>query len=58
VTFAHHAGIGRGTVVRIEWTAFNAAPVEQQTFDAGHDSMRQGWTGTLERLEAFLGESP
>lgn len=55
VTFAHHAGVGHGTVVRIEWTAFKAAEAEQKTFDAGHDSMRQGWTGTLERLGAFLG---
>ena len=25
-----------------------------QTFDAGHDSMRQGWGGTLDKLEAYL----
>ncbi|MDB5332571.1 MAG: hypothetical protein JWP03_3722 [Phycisphaerales bacterium] len=56
VTFAHHAGIGRGTVVRIEWTAFNATDAEQKTFTDGHDSMRQGWTGTLDSLAAFLGK--
>ena len=27
---------------------------EQQTFDAGHASMNQGWSGTLEKLEAYL----
>ena len=26
----------------------------RQTFDAGHDSMRQGWTGSLDQLEAHL----
>jgi uncharacterized protein YndB with AHSA1/START domain len=54
VTFAPHAGIGRGTVVRIEWSAFNATEAEQEKFDAGHDSMRQGWTGTLGRLAELL----
>lgn len=55
VTFAHHAGVSHGTVIRIEWTAFNATEAEQKTFDAGHDSMRQGWTGTLARLGEYLG---
>jgi uncharacterized protein YndB with AHSA1/START domain len=54
VTFAHHAGTGHGTVVRIQWTAFNATGAEQKTFDAGHESMQQGWSGTLDRLGEFL----
>lgn len=54
MTFAHHAGLGHGTVVRIEWTAFNATEGEQKCFDAGHESMRQGWSGTLDRLAKFL----
>jgi uncharacterized protein YndB with AHSA1/START domain len=54
VTFAHHAGIGHGTVVRLESTAFNATDAEQKVFDSGHDSMRQGWTGTFDCLAEFL----
>jgi uncharacterized protein YndB with AHSA1/START domain len=56
VTFAPHAGIGRGTVASIQWTAFNASEVEQATFDASHNSMQQGWTGTLDQLAEFLAE--
>jgi uncharacterized protein YndB with AHSA1/START domain len=54
VTFEDHAGKGRGTVVTIRWTAHNASDSERATFAAGHDSMRQGWTGTLDRLVAEI----
>jgi len=54
VTFAPHAGIGRGTVVRLQWSAFNATETEQKLFDAAHDSMQKGWTGTLDRLAEVL----
>jgi uncharacterized protein YndB with AHSA1/START domain len=53
-TFAHHAGIGRGTVVRVEWSAFNATEAEQRTFDASRDAMRQGWAGMLDKLAEVL----
>ena len=54
VTFAPHAGIGHGTVVRVEWAAFKATEAEQKTFDAGHNSMNLGWTGTFDSLAEFL----
>lgn len=54
VTFSPHAGIGHGTVVRLVWSALNASAAEQQAFDAGHESMRQGWSGALDRLGALL----
>jgi uncharacterized protein YndB with AHSA1/START domain len=54
VSFAEHAGIGRGTVVTVEWSALNATAAEQKAFDAGHESMRQGWTGTFEQLAEYL----
>jgi uncharacterized protein YndB with AHSA1/START domain len=54
VTFAPHAGIGRGTFVRVQSSAFNASETEQKVFDAGHPSMQQGWTGTLDRLDEFV----
>jgi len=56
VTFEDHAGIGRGTVLTLRVHALEAAPVERETFQKGHPSMRQGWGGTLEQLEAYLAE--
>lgn len=54
VTIAEHAGKGGGTVVTVKWEALNAGAGERQRFDAGHDSMRQGWTGTMEQLQEYL----
>jgi uncharacterized protein YndB with AHSA1/START domain len=42
------------TKVTLVWSPLNATAEEQQTFDAAHDSMRGGWGGTFERLEAHL----
>ncbi len=38
----------------VRWSPHNATADEQSTFDAGRDSMRQGWNGTLETLTAYL----
>jgi uncharacterized protein YndB with AHSA1/START domain len=38
----------------VRWSPHNPTEEEQRTFDAGHDSMRQGWGGTLDKLQAFL----
>jgi uncharacterized protein YndB with AHSA1/START domain len=47
--------IGGGKIrLTIRWSPLNATAEEQQTFDAGHDSMRGGWGGTLDRLAAYL----
>ncbi len=54
ITFADHAGIGRGTVITIEWLPVNPTDAERRTFDTGHESMRQGWTGTFEQLDEYL----
>jgi uncharacterized protein YndB with AHSA1/START domain len=51
VTFAESGG---RTTVTIRWGALNPTETERKTFDAGHDSMRQGWTGTFEQLEEYL----
>jgi uncharacterized protein YndB with AHSA1/START domain len=40
--------------VTIRWSPHNATAEEQQTFDTSHDSMRQGWGGTLDQLVAYL----
>ncbi len=56
ISFAHHAGIGRGTVVRVEASALNASAVQQESFNSSHSGMRQGWGETFERLdESFAG---
>jgi len=57
ITFAEHAGIGGGTTVVVEWSPLNATASERRTFADGHDSMRQGWTGTLDQLTACLAET-
>ena len=53
-TFTFEDEPGGKTKVTIRWQAYQAAPEEQRTFDAGHASMTQGWTGTLDRLTAYV----
>lgn len=48
---------GGKTKVTIRWAPYNASTEEQATFDAGHDSMRMGWGGSLEQLEAYLAKT-
>lgn len=55
VTFAEHAG---RTTVTITWTPFDATEAERQTFEKGRESMKMGWTGTLDRLTSFLANHP
>ena len=38
----------------LSWSPDNATEEERKTFYAGHASMTQGWSGTLEGLEAYL----
>ena len=55
VTVFTFEDVGGGkTRFTTRWTALNASPEEQKTFDTHHDSMRQGWTGTLDQLQAYL----
>ncbi len=54
VTFEVHAGIGGGTLVTVRWTALNASAAEQETFDLGHESIGQGWSGTFDALAEYL----
>lgn len=53
ITFAAE---GADTRLRILWEPLDASAAEQAAFDAGHDSMRQGWGGSLDRLEQYLRE--
>jgi uncharacterized protein YndB with AHSA1/START domain len=49
---------GGKTRLTIRWSPYNANAEEQKTFDAGHDSMRNGWGGTLDKLAAYLANAP
>ena len=56
-TFTFQDLPGGQTMFTIRWAAHNATAEEQKVFDASHDSMTQGWSGTLERLEAYLAKA-
>ncbi|MCX7312230.1 MAG: SRPBCC domain-containing protein [Alphaproteobacteria bacterium] len=45
------------TKFTIRWSPYNATAEETATFDGGHASMTQGWSGTLEQLEAYLAKA-
>jgi uncharacterized protein YndB with AHSA1/START domain len=51
ITMAEQGG---KTTITVRWEPLNPTDDEQRTFDGGHDSMRQGWTGTLDQLDEFL----
>jgi len=51
VTFTERNG---GTKVTVQWVPLDPTEEERRTFDGGHESMRQGWTGTFDQLEAYL----
>lgn len=53
-TFTFEDMGGGKTRFTVRWSAYNASEDEQKTFDAGHDSMRGGWGGTLDQLAAYL----
>jgi uncharacterized protein YndB with AHSA1/START domain len=50
-TFAETGG---QTTFTIRWFPYKATEEERKTFEDGRAGMRQGWTGTLDQLEAYL----
>ncbi len=56
-TFTFEEQPGGKTKFTVRWSAHNATEAERQTFDAGHDSMRQGWGGTMDQLAAYLAKT-
>ncbi len=47
--------IGGGkTRFTVHWSPFEPTAEEQAVFDAGHDSMNMGWSGTLDKLTDYL----
>jgi uncharacterized protein YndB with AHSA1/START domain len=55
-TFTFTEERGR-TKLTVKWVPLNATEAERRTFDEGRESMRQGWTGTLDQLTAYLAEA-
>jgi uncharacterized protein YndB with AHSA1/START domain len=45
---------GERTTVTVRWLPIDPDADEQATFDANHESMKQGWTGTLDQLGQHL----
>lgn len=54
VTFADHAGIGKGTLVTVEALPHGGTRAQREFFTAFHASMFQGWTGTMQQLADHL----
>ena len=48
------ADFGPKTLITIHWAPYEADAIERQTFADGTESMHQGWSGTFERLDAYL----
>ena len=51
VEFSEVAG---KTKVSVTWTPHDASEVERASFDEGRDSMKQGWTGTMDQFAGYL----
>jgi uncharacterized protein YndB with AHSA1/START domain len=52
VTFEEETG-GKSKL-NVRWAAHNATEVEKKTFNASHVGMKATWTGTLDRLAAYV----
>jgi uncharacterized protein YndB with AHSA1/START domain len=46
---------GRKTLLTTRTIAFNATEDERKAFEAGFEGMKQGFTGTFDQFEAYLG---
>ena len=55
-TFTVTEAAGKATFT-VTSVPLNPTPEERATFDGGHDSMKNGWTGTMEQLAAYLAKA-
>ena len=53
-TFTFEDAPAGKTKFTVRWSPHNATEAEAKTFDSGRSSMTQGWSGTMEQLEAYL----
>ncbi len=56
-TFTFEDAPGGTTKFTVRWVTHNANAEEQQTFDTLHGSMTQGWSGTMDQLDAYLSKA-
>jgi uncharacterized protein YndB with AHSA1/START domain len=56
-TFTFDEQPGGKTKFTVHWTPYDATDEERKTFDAGHDSMMQGWGGTMDQFAAYLAKA-
>lgn len=56
-TFTFEDAPGGKTKFTVRWQTLDATEEEQNTFDSLHDSMTQGWGGTMDQLETYLAKS-
>ncbi len=54
VTFEEQGG---KTKVTVHWLPHEATALERKTFEEGRDSMKMGWTGTLDQFAAYLAKA-
>ena len=45
---------GGKTNFHVRWAPHNSTEIERRTFDVAHVGMKATWTGTLDRLAAYL----
>ena len=46
---------GAKTRLTVQWTLFDTATeLERKTFEEGRESMKMGWTGTMDQFAAYL----
>ena len=45
------------TKLTVKWSPHNSDETGRATFAAGHASMKQGWTGTLDQLATYLAKA-
>jgi uncharacterized protein YndB with AHSA1/START domain len=45
------------TTATVRWVPINATEEERKTFDAAHEGMKQGWTGTFDQLAEYLAKA-
>ncbi len=48
---------GGKTNFGVRWAPHDATEIEQKTFDVAHVGMKATWTGTLDRLAAYLAKA-
>lgn len=48
---------GGKTKFTVRWRPHDATAEEQKAFDEGRSSMNQGWSGTIDKLEAYLAKT-